>query len=618
MLSPSNCYDTTRCNVTGSNYRIERQDSSSQLYEYFEKSNRQKTCSKIGSNIGPELPAQLLMSLRDASVTHLNLHANNLESIVVCWSSPHCVDEDHLSEESISAFPSIEVIDLSSNRLERGNTIDQDGANSSKKSFLHLVPNLRVLNLSANNLVVTSLDRLGFQPHNVLFNLQILDLSHNNISIIPKRISISCPHLSELNLANNVIEDLLNLSQLATLQRLRNFVVKSNPLCKRDPSFRKKIILQIPTLIKCDNEEIDDEERNNVWMNQTIGNRENGSKINDRSNMKSMKKALNKQNLQSVRQHKMKNTMEKISLSKLNKLEFEVQKLSKLAVEQVEATKHLHDAQNVHMNTHPRAKESAIGPNEVQQVNRQDNGHMDKVRRICNATIQTDAVDEQFVCVGKKDGGEHISKLKVLSMAAGLYKWKAMILQHKLIKTINMKKEKETNKIEECLIDVVHSCKKHMDQYNESKTGENAYVELRGQCNILDQTLQRKVAELSALKETHKLEISRIQKDTQIELEQIQTEMELKRQKETKLYKQQKVANSKLMSENKELETALLVETAKGKRLEKNYEIQIQKLEKYEANEIATSKVSKLEYQICQFQSHNSNDFSCMSFLCRK
>ena len=253
------------------------------------------TLSLLASGIGPYIPLDIIETVQRDQVSHLNLHANNIERLSVQ------LEHDHPSGE-VPCLEYLENLDVSSNKLAR--------IISSPKcmhSVLDISKNLIQLNLAANQLTSASLANL-FQRGTIrLPALKVLNLSHNLLTRIPilkdekivgstvqgddsrSIICTSCPNLETLVLINNRISDFhelvkalqsfqLVLKQLS-LQKEEETQGRgqkerehnSNPVCNH-PSYRQHIILALKGLIELDGTPISLEERNDAQMKNNTTN----------------------------------------------------------------------------------------------------------------------------------------------------------------------------------------------------------------------------------------------------------------------------------------------------------------------------------------------------------
>ncbi len=631
-----------------------------QDYDFKDTRRRhQKTYSQIASNIGPHLPSQLLMHILDESITHLNLHANKIESLHIMQLLPTVKPSANTNVTTKAlTLDSLVSIDLSSNHL--GSKYDQLTPHSQHVSYnpqnsyshclpssssqsppahslpspsqpasslllLHIVPNLQILNLSANNLVVESLERLGFSACNskktiMIANLKSLNLSYNNISMIPFNIAVCCPLLEDLNIANNTIQDLANLNQLSNMSRLQSFNIKSNPICQKDQSFREKIITKVPTLINFDGVDILEEERRHVkivanddaycWnMHKNAllvaGNEEESSSLHTNINLRHTKRNNTprcppaQRNSKTKNNDRMKNTVETLSLSKLNKLEFEIKNLSKLAAAQVQATRQLqnstsqdHDTLQM-MNSTKETNESCEFQKSFSLETNMEQS--EKVQFVCDAAIQTNSFEYQHSNAPVRDTNKSPFTNRY-TLALGLYKWRMVALQQKLRIMVIKEKDESGNKIKEYL----HKMMKQQNEYpNESKqtaSDRNEKSQLREECVAMKNKLNQKEFELSNLKESHKAEMNRIQSEMRLEeTERIQASL-LKQLKWKKKANHLKIIESKLTEENKELKHSLRLQTQKVERFEKKLERVYEEMQSYKKvnNFLTTEKVSVL------------------------
>jgi hypothetical protein len=180
-------------------------------------------------------------------------------------------------------LPDLLELDISSNLLGDNGSIslpktslDQNGL-----SLLSLATNLEVLNLSANNLCGQSLKSLfkNVQMH----NLETLNLSYNSINTLPpNEILIEvCPNLRHLNLVSNLFGSIskllhslcpdLNLTHLKLFDEKESAEnIRENPLCRNRLDYRSKAICIIPSLLELDGVPITLSEKNKYKMNMIV------------------------------------------------------------------------------------------------------------------------------------------------------------------------------------------------------------------------------------------------------------------------------------------------------------------------------------------------------------
>eukprot|EP00826_Nyctotherus_ovalis_P052912 TRINITY_DN6791_c0_g2_i2.p1 TRINITY_DN6791_c0_g2~~TRINITY_DN6791_c0_g2_i2.p1 ORF type:complete len:213 (-),score=62.00 TRINITY_DN6791_c0_g2_i2:72-710(-) len=89
-------------------------------------------------------------------------------------------------------------------------------------------------------------------------NLEVLSLSVNKISSL--KYFSACPRLTELYLRKNSITDLSEIQHLIPLRQLRVLWLWDNP-CAETANYRLIVIRCLPSLVKLDNMEIAEEEK---------------------------------------------------------------------------------------------------------------------------------------------------------------------------------------------------------------------------------------------------------------------------------------------------------------------------------------------------------------------
>ena len=120
--------------------------------------------------------------------------------------------------------------------ISTGSCIVSDVIHNDLKSALKDPEQVRHLNLSLNNLKKHSLNKLSHFK-----NLISLDLSYNDIKILPESI-LECTHLKKLNLSNNPIQSLPEeISKLLNLEELvmQNTLIEGLPESLFDLNLKK-------------------------------------------------------------------------------------------------------------------------------------------------------------------------------------------------------------------------------------------------------------------------------------------------------------------------------------------------------------------------------------------
>ena len=129
----------------------------------------------------------------------------------------------------------------------------------SKIESLHHMNELNYLDVSCNKIDNVDKICLGELP-----SLQIFICDDNiikNINGLTKFESIKF-----LSCQNNKINDINCLDRLSSLKKLKEILLKGNPICK-NYYYRENLIKLIPNLIKIDNSTIVEEERENCKIN---------------------------------------------------------------------------------------------------------------------------------------------------------------------------------------------------------------------------------------------------------------------------------------------------------------------------------------------------------------
>jgi len=89
-------------------------------------------------------------------------------------------------------------------------------------------------------------------------NLEVISLSLNKITTL--RDLVGCTKVTEIYLRKNSILDLKEISYLSNLTRLKVLWLSHNP-CAEHPYYRAFVVYSIPSLVKLDNAEVTQAER---------------------------------------------------------------------------------------------------------------------------------------------------------------------------------------------------------------------------------------------------------------------------------------------------------------------------------------------------------------------
>ncbi|KAI6660052.1 hypothetical protein LOD99_14393 [Oopsacas minuta] len=143
------------------------------------------------------------------TLERISLDRNNLRSLL---------DQDILAKENL---PHLSQINARHNKLEDKGLTD--------KFFHSISPELKNLDLSHNNLSTIP------KQVRLLQNLIILNLSHNEIQVLPTELFTACTGLQHLDLSNNQLQTLP--IQFIRLSRLQHLDLSNNPL--QHYAFRK-------------------------------------------------------------------------------------------------------------------------------------------------------------------------------------------------------------------------------------------------------------------------------------------------------------------------------------------------------------------------------------------
>jgi len=134
--------------------------------------------------------------------------------------------------------------------------------NINKMDYFDGLPNLQYLDLNNNKLRHIEKSNIGLLP-----NLRVLILDNNFIKNANPFKKISS--LNYLSFENNKLTEMANIEKLADLEFLKEVCFINNPFIKMY-CYRLQIIKRMPGLIKIDNIEVSNEERE-IIQNEMIG-----------------------------------------------------------------------------------------------------------------------------------------------------------------------------------------------------------------------------------------------------------------------------------------------------------------------------------------------------------
>ena len=169
-----------------------------------------------------------------------------------------------INGKGIMGLPNLEKLEMSNNQLINLNgiqyfknlkTLILRDNNFSKIESLHHMNELNYLDVSHNKIDNVDKVCLGELPFLQMFICD--DNIIKNINGLTKFESIKF-----LSCQNNKINDINCLDRLSCLKKLKEIILKGNPICK-DYYYRENLIKLIPNLIKIDNRTIVEEEREN-------------------------------------------------------------------------------------------------------------------------------------------------------------------------------------------------------------------------------------------------------------------------------------------------------------------------------------------------------------------
>ena len=137
-----------------------------------------------------------------STLEKISLDKNNLTSLL---------DNDILAKDNLPHLNQINA---------RHNKLDDDGITD--RFFQSISPELKTLDLSHNNLTTIP------KQIRILQSLIVLNLSHNNIEVLPPELFTACTGLQHMDLSHNSLRTLP--VQFIRLSRLHHLDISSNPL----------------------------------------------------------------------------------------------------------------------------------------------------------------------------------------------------------------------------------------------------------------------------------------------------------------------------------------------------------------------------------------------------
>lgn len=203
--------------------------------------------------IGPKLSATSIADLVSAKATHVSFHSNRIRTLEVPVRSAK-VGRDVAVVFTENCLESVIDLDLSSNALHEGCELSRFSS-PSRYSLLSMTPGLTKLNIASNGLDEKSLCSLicikktSGSSISLLPCLRQLDISHNNISKLPADLNEIIPALTELKAMNNQLRSLTDLLQvlhsfkgrLESIHLRNKCSTQNNPVCHKR-FYREKII----------------------------------------------------------------------------------------------------------------------------------------------------------------------------------------------------------------------------------------------------------------------------------------------------------------------------------------------------------------------------------------
>ncbi len=575
---------------------------------------KRKTLSKIGSNIGPQIPPSLIKAIRDDGITHLNLHANSIQSLKLEYHDGRKSTTRAQRIGNIECLDQLVDINLSSNQLGMIETLSKATkiSMSSPLTIIYLAPHLCALNLSANNLTNEALQmHLFAREHSPMTNLTTLNLSNNNLTIIPSEITAFCPNIKQLNLYNNSIKDLTNIEQLSNSNSLRQIMVDSNPLCSCDMLYREKIICSFGgNLVRCDDIVVDEEMRNQARAKLLIEYETKGkdaintavtkfSLIDDIHTRSSLVKRRDKMKAH-VESQKMntafpnqrinentdkiskkdreKEALGNMALFKLNSLETQVKKLSNLTEELLQT----HNDQDVGKQT-----SSETDVIVTQRL----------VPLVCEAEVQTTFDSEhdasrshRLVDPSTNQGDSNKKDEKFSSLAFALLKWNIYSLKMKISENRCKFKDLDVKDLVKEVIKTKDSSEienQHTLIKNEMQKKDDLISQMKLEINILQDQMKEKEKDLLIKEKDYKMKIQRIRNEVEKNKAENMNILEKDREK----YYNEKLREVQDCHERKvrELESSVMEYKRKVFEIEKllevkNIDLRRNEIEKLEVN----------------------------------
>lgn len=209
--------------------------------------------SHDGAAIGPKLSVITIAGIAKQKATHVSFHSNRIRTLEVPVRSAK-VGRDVAVVFTENCLESVIDLDLSSNALHEGCELSRFSS-PSRYSLLSMTPGLTKLNIASNGLDEKSLCSLisikkpSGSSISLLPCLRQLDISHNNISKLPADLNEMVPALTELKAMNNQLRSLTDLLQvlhsfkgrLESIHLRNRCSTQNNPVCHKR-FYREKII----------------------------------------------------------------------------------------------------------------------------------------------------------------------------------------------------------------------------------------------------------------------------------------------------------------------------------------------------------------------------------------
>ncbi len=449
--------------------------------------------------------------------------------------------------------------------------------NNNDNNSIVIAHNLTTLNLSHNNLHKIPLCLLvKFCP-----NLTTLNLNDNAIHDLRDLIDLE-----------QQVQLKFECSASLALECLENIHIESNPLCD-DASYREKIICFFPKLRQCNGSIINGREREHARSHYlfmrtdgTSPSRNSAEKIRGASSLSSSttnrqlltyaksghekkkkmrnddephihtspppqnsiktgRKVPTKNNndgsantMVMMQQRRIQRSVDTVSLHKLNSLENHVRELSKLAIEQVEATNQLVEQSNNNNNNNNNSNNNNDTNNNTHDQTSENESR--KVKIVRDANVQTSSINDIYYHETvespippppphkDKVTTFMVNRVNYIYLTAALFKWKNFMLEAKFRELSERRRKDNQN---ENVKNIVEEVIEHIETVKDTKHIKNnevhqskAFVDEMQKKDDDILNLKNKVSQLEFRLAEKDLEIHRIHGETTTKLEKIQSE----------------------------------------------------------------------------------------------